>query len=80
MGVDDCKATDANQKVLPLAFAVVDKESGASCGWFLECFRISIGHVIPDEGICIISDQHKGIKCAIAEWPRGDDGSPQVFH
>ena len=27
-------ATDANQKVLPLAFAVVDKESGPSWGWF----------------------------------------------
>ena len=49
-------ATNANQKVLPLAFAVVDKESRPSWGWFLECLRISIGHVIPDEGICIISD------------------------
>ena len=73
-------ATDTNQKVLPLALAIVDKESGPSWGWFLECFRISIGHVILDEGICIISDQHKGIKCAIAEWPRGDDGSLRVFH
>ncbi|XP_075655061.1 uncharacterized protein LOC142625257 [Castanea sativa] len=73
-------ATDANQKVLPLAFAVVDKESGASWGWFLECLRNSIGHVIPDEGICIISDRHKGIKCAIAKWPLGDDGKLQVHH
>ena len=73
-------ATNANQKVLPLAFAVVDKESGPSWGWFLEYLRISIGHVIPNEGICIISDQHKGIKCAIAEWPRGDGGSLRVFH
>ena len=73
-------ATNANQKVLPLAFAVVDKESGPSWGWFLEYLRISIGHVIPNEGICIISDQHKGIKCAIAEWPRGDGESLRVFH
>ena len=58
----------------------MDKESGHSWGWFLECLRSSIGHVIPDEGICIISDRHKGIKCAIAEWPRGDDGSIRVFH
>ena len=49
-------ATDANQKVLPLAFAVVDKESGASWGWFLECFRTLIEHVMPNGGICIISD------------------------
>ena len=26
-------ATDANQKVFPLAFAVVDKELGPSLGW-----------------------------------------------
>ena len=49
-------ATKANNNVLPLAFVVVDKESGPSWGWSLECLRISIGHVIPDEGICIISD------------------------
>ncbi|XP_050254176.1 uncharacterized protein LOC126700180 [Quercus robur] len=73
-------ATDANQKVLPLAFAVVDKESGASWGWFLECLRISIEHVIPNDGICIISDRHKGIKCAIREWPRREDGREQVYH
>ena len=36
--------------------------------------------MIPDEGICIISDRHQGIKCAIAEWPRGDDRSLRVFH
>ena len=46
-------ATDANQKVLPLTFAIVDKELRPSWGWFLKCLRISIGHVIPDEGICI---------------------------
>ena len=67
-------ATDANQKVLPLTFAVVDKESGPSWGWFLECLRTSIEHVIPDKGIRIISDRHKGIKCAIREWPRDRDG------
>ena len=37
-------ATNINQKFLPLTFAVVDKESGASCGWFLECLRTSIEH------------------------------------
>ena len=39
-----------------------------------------MGHVILDEGICIISSRHKGIKSAIAEWPRGDDERLQVFH
>ena len=73
-------ATDANNKVFPLAFAVVDCESGSSWRWFLQCLRDAIGHVIPDEGICIISDRHLGIKNAIANWPRRDDGTPQVFH
>ena len=73
-------ATDASQKVLPLAFAIVDKESWPSWGWFLECLRSSIGHVIPDEGICIISNRHKGIKRAITDWPRGDDRRLWVFH
>ena len=49
-------ATDANNKVFPLAFAVVDCESGSNWRWFLQCLRDMIGHVIPDEGICIISD------------------------
>ncbi|XP_050277753.1 uncharacterized protein LOC126719216 [Quercus robur] len=73
-------ATDANQKVLPIAFAVVDKESGASWGWFLECLRTSIERVIENKDICIISDRHKGIKCAIREWPRGQDGRERVYH
>ena len=49
-------AIDVNQKVLPLTFVVVDKESRPSWGWFLECLRILIGHVILDEDICIMSD------------------------
>ena len=68
-------ATNANQKILSLAFAVMDKESGPSWGRFLKCLKTSIVHVIPDEGICIISVWHKGIKCAIREWPRGQDGT-----
>ena len=63
-----------------LAFAVVDCESGSNWRWFLQCLRDMIGHVIPDEGICIISNRHLGIKNAIANWPRRDDGRTQVFH
>ena len=48
-------ATDANNKVLPLAFAVVDKESEPSWRWFLERLRISLEDVIADKDICIIS-------------------------
>ncbi|XP_050258812.1 uncharacterized protein LOC126703784 [Quercus robur] len=73
-------ATDANNKVFPLAFAIVDSESGSSWRWFLQCLRDAIGRVIPNEGICIISDRHLGIKNAIANWPRRDDGRALVFH
>ena len=73
-------ATDANNKVLPLAFAVVDKESGPSWGWFLERLRNALGDVIADKDICIISDRHKGIQSAIANWPTHDDGRQRVVH
>ena len=73
-------ATDANNKVLPLTFAVVDKESRPNWGWFLDCFRMSLGGVIANKDIYIISDWHKGIQNAIANWPRNDDGWVRVFH
>ena len=73
-------ATDANNKVFPFAFAIVDCESGSSWRWFLQCLRETIDHVIPKEGICIISDRHLDIKNGIINWPRGDDGQTQVFH
>ena len=73
-------STNANNKVFPLAFAIVDCESGSSCGWFLECFRDTIGDVILAEGICIIFDRHLGIKNAIVAWPRVRDGRTRVFH
>ena len=59
-------ATNANNKVLPLAFAIVNKESGPSWRWFLECFRISLGDVIVNKDIYVISNWHKGIQNAIS--------------
>ena len=73
-------ATDANNKVFPLAFTVVDCESRSSWRWFLQCLKDTIGHMIPNEDICIISDRHLGIKNAIANWPREDNGRTRVFH
>ena len=32
-------ATDANNKIYPLAFAVVESESTETWGWFLACIR-----------------------------------------
>ena len=59
-------ATDANNEIFPLAFAVVDDETGASWGWFLSCLWTAIWDVVPDSGICIISDRHRGIISSIA--------------
>ena len=59
-------ATDANNKVFPLTFAIVNKESRSSWGWFLECLRVSLGDVIANKDICVISDQHLGNQNAIA--------------
>ena len=58
----------------------MDKELGPSWRWFLERLRISLEDVIADKDICIISDRHKGIQNAIANWPRDDDGRLRVFH
>ena len=73
-------AIDANSKVFPLTFSIVDYESRSSWRWFLQCLKYTIGHMIPNEGICIISNRHLSIKNAIVNWPRGDDGRTWVFH
>ena len=49
-------ATDTNNEIFPLAFAIMDDETRASWGWFLSCLQIAIQDVVPDFGICIISD------------------------
>ncbi|XP_073314696.1 uncharacterized protein [Primulina huaijiensis] len=51
---------DANNQVLPLAFAIVDEETTDSWKWFLE----NLGrHVVRGEhGVCLISDRHKGVR------------------
>ena len=28
----------------------------------------------------LFRSRHKGIKCAIREWPRGEDGRERVYH
>ena len=62
-------ATNANNEIFPLAFAVVDDETGASGGWFLSCLRKAIQHVVPDSGICIISNRHRAIISSNEQWP-----------
>ena len=50
---------DTNNKLVPLAFALVEKENNESWGWFLRLVRI---HVVgPGREVGVISDRHQGI-------------------
>ncbi|KAL0360757.1 UNVERIFIED_CONTAM: hypothetical protein Sradi_3760200 [Sesamum radiatum] len=66
---------DANNQVLPLAFALVDEETLASWTWFLQMLA---RHLLPneDDRVCLISDRHPGLINAINyvpafKFPRG---------
>jgi len=50
--------TDANSGLFPLAFAVVEKESGSSWQWFLS---ILASRVCTRDRLCIISDRFPGL-------------------
>ncbi|KAI3457285.1 hypothetical protein Pfo_013948 [Paulownia fortunei] len=50
---------DANQQVLPLAFAVVDEETFTSWRWFLHMLSMYVVRGV--EGVCLISDRHSGL-------------------
>ncbi|XP_069154454.1 uncharacterized protein [Solanum lycopersicum] len=67
---------DENDNILPLAFAIVDKESKEAWKWF---FKNLSAHVIKDrEDICVISDRAKGILTSLQELRRFQE--PRVFH
>ena len=56
---------DADNALVPLAFALVEKENKDSSGWFLHLVRI---HVVgPGREVCVISDRHQGILNAVQE-------------
>ncbi|KAL0437320.1 UNVERIFIED_CONTAM: hypothetical protein Sradi_0439900 [Sesamum radiatum] len=59
---------DANNQVLPLAFALVDEETLASWTWFLQMLA---RHFLPneDDRVCLISDRHPGLINAINYVP-----------
>ena len=52
-------AYDAENQLLPLAFAIVEKEDGENWGFFMSFLR---REVVGNRFFCVISDQHKGIK------------------
>ncbi|XP_019181626.1 PREDICTED: uncharacterized protein LOC109176675 [Ipomoea nil] len=60
-------AINANKKIHPVAYSIVDAETGDSWSWFL---RLVAQNVFGDfQHICIISDRHGGIDHAFREIP-----------
>ena len=53
---------DGDNRLFPLAFAIVEKETDDSWYWFLRCIQINVTN---REGLCVISDRHPGIMAAI---------------
>ncbi|XP_073036545.1 uncharacterized protein [Primulina eburnea] len=59
---------DANNQILPLAFALVDEESYDSWKWFLDLLCVHVINGLP--GVCIISDRHRAIIGAVEGIPQ----------
>ena len=56
-------ASDANNRLVPLAFALVEAENNVNWEWFFHLLRTK---VLPIEReICVISDRHQGILNAV---------------
>ncbi|KAE8788107.1 hypothetical protein D1007_37892 [Hordeum vulgare] len=56
-------ASDANNRLMPLAFALVEAENNINWEWFLHILRTK---VLPFEReICVISDRHQGTLNAV---------------
>ena len=70
-------ATDVNNEVYPLAFAVVKSESTETWGWFLACL---LTYVMDRTNMCIIFDRHCGIKSCFDDITRGYLQAPLTHH
>ena len=69
-------AIDASSQFFPLAFAIVEGESDDTWSWFLNCIR---QYVTKRDGLCVISDHHKGILHAMNKVGKGWEES-YAFH
>jgi hypothetical protein len=56
-------AADANNQLLPIAYALVESENKDSWLWFQSC--VKIGVVKERKGVCIISDRNTGLLSAL---------------
>nr|XP_027069017.1 uncharacterized protein LOC113694296 [Coffea arabica] len=67
---------DANNRIIPIAYAIVDEETISNWSWFMEQFRY---HVARDRcPICVISDRHNGIIHAMTHFDYWQE--PLAFH
>ena len=60
-------ATNANNKIYPLAFVVVESESTETWGWLLACIR---RYVADRRHLCVISNKHPGIQAIFRDTNR----------
>ena len=54
---------DANNRLVPLAFALVEAENNVNWAWFFHHLRTKV--LSPQREICVISDRHQGILNAV---------------
>ena len=68
-------AIDENNKIILIAFAIVEKENTDTWSWFLTAIR---AYVTDRRGLCLISDRHISIKKAVDKDYRWKP--PFAFH
>ncbi|KAM3249272.1 hypothetical protein P3L10_011041 [Capsicum annuum] len=57
---------DGNNQMLPLAWAVVEKENTNTWSWFVRCIKDDLG-LGEGEGLTLITDMQKGLFTAIEQ-------------
>ncbi|KAL9676373.1 hypothetical protein QQ045_004587 [Rhodiola kirilowii] len=65
---------DANNRILPLAFALVESENTSNWKWFMSCIREGVTQW---EGLCVVSDRHAGI---LADMREPEWRDPKAYH
>lgn len=70
---------DAENQLLPLAFAIVEKESADNWGFFMRWLRLEV--IGNNSFFCVISDRHLGIKAVFQDPLLGwDESTDQCVH
>ncbi|XP_071924520.1 uncharacterized protein [Coffea arabica] len=67
---------DANNKILPIAYAIVDEETISSWSWFMEQLRYNVA--LDRHPICVISDRHNGIIYTMTHFDYWEE--PLAYH